>query len=102
MAVYLGISNNGTFVSSDGYTLQDSDGLSLTALPATSKLKIPARVLTLFSLVYLNVASVDTLLPLQVHTTEKHIWLARVNILLMLALDLQKQSKLQKWKRLLL
>ena len=40
MALYLGISNNGTFVTSDGYTLQDSNGLSLTALPATSKLKI--------------------------------------------------------------
>ena len=40
MAVYLGVSNNGTFVSSDGYTLQDSDGLSLMALPATTKLKV--------------------------------------------------------------
>lgn len=40
MAVYLGVSNNGTFVSSDGYTLQDSDGLSLTALSATNKLKV--------------------------------------------------------------
>lgn len=40
MAVYLGISNNGTFVSSDGYALQDSDGLSLTALSATNKLKV--------------------------------------------------------------
>lgn len=40
MAVYLGLSNNGTFVSSDGYALQDSNGLFLTALPSTSKLKI--------------------------------------------------------------
>jgi hypothetical protein len=40
MALYLGIANNGTFVSSDGYALQDSNSLSLTALPATSKLKI--------------------------------------------------------------
>lgn len=40
MAVYLGVVNNGTFVSSDGYALQDSNGISLTALSATSKLKI--------------------------------------------------------------
>lgn len=40
MALYLGVSNNGTFVTSDGYALQSSDGLSLTALSATSKLKI--------------------------------------------------------------
>ena len=40
MALYLGVSNNGTFVSSDGYALQDSNALSLTALPVTNKLKI--------------------------------------------------------------
>lgn len=40
MALYLGVTSNGTFVSSDGYALQDSDELSLTALPSTSKLKI--------------------------------------------------------------
>lgn len=40
MALYLGVSNNGAFVSSDGYALQDLNGLSLNAVPATSKLKI--------------------------------------------------------------
>lgn len=40
MALYLGVINNGTFVSSDGYALQDSNGISLIALPETSKLKI--------------------------------------------------------------
>lgn len=40
MAVYLGISNDGTFVSSDGYTLQDSNDLSLTALSSVHKYKI--------------------------------------------------------------
>jgi hypothetical protein len=39
MAVYLGVSNNGTFVSSDGYTLQDSNSVSLSASPAINKLK---------------------------------------------------------------
>ena len=40
MALYLGVTNNGTFVSSDGYALQDSNGLYLVALPNTSKLRI--------------------------------------------------------------
>lgn len=40
MAVYLGVVNNGTFVSSDGYALQDSNGISLSALPFTNKLKV--------------------------------------------------------------
>lgn len=40
MALYLGIANNGNFVSSDGYTLQDSNSLSLTALPMIVKRKI--------------------------------------------------------------
>lgn len=40
MALYLGISNNGTFVSSDGAVLQDCTGVSLRALPATTKLKV--------------------------------------------------------------
>lgn len=40
MSLYLGVANNGSFVSSDGYALQDSDSLYLTAIPVTSKLKI--------------------------------------------------------------
>jgi hypothetical protein len=40
MALYLGIKNNGTFITADGYVLQDSNGLSLTALPSTNKQKI--------------------------------------------------------------
>ena len=40
MAVYLGISNNGQFISSDGYALHDSDSVYLTALPLTTKFKI--------------------------------------------------------------
>lgn len=40
MALYLGVINNGIFMSSDSYTLQDSNGLSLIALPETRKLKI--------------------------------------------------------------
>lgn len=40
MAQYLGIINNGIFMSSDGYSLQDSNGLSLVAIPKTRKLKI--------------------------------------------------------------
>jgi hypothetical protein len=40
MALYLGVANNGTFVSSDGYSLLDSNNLSLTALPEINKLKI--------------------------------------------------------------
>lgn len=40
MAVYLGIGNDGTFVSSDGYRLLDSNGLYLTALTTTDKYKI--------------------------------------------------------------
>ena len=40
MALYLGIVNNGTFVSSEGYTLLDSNSLYLTAIPATNKHKI--------------------------------------------------------------
>jgi hypothetical protein len=40
MALYLGVANNGNFVSSEGYTLQDSDGFSLTALPMLVKRKI--------------------------------------------------------------
>lgn len=37
MAVYLGVSNNGSFVTSDGYRLQDSTGVPLTATPSTIK-----------------------------------------------------------------
>lgn len=40
MAVYLGVTNNGTFISSDGYKLQDSNGSLLTATPSSDKLKI--------------------------------------------------------------
>jgi hypothetical protein len=40
MAVYLGIANDGTFVSSDGYSIQDSEGLSLYAMQASDKWKI--------------------------------------------------------------
>lgn len=40
MAVYLGITNNGTFVSSDDYALYDSDNLALSATAATSKYKV--------------------------------------------------------------
>ena len=40
MAIYLGISNDGTFVSSDGYSLRDANDLSLYATPATYKWKI--------------------------------------------------------------
>lgn len=40
MALYLGVNNDGSFVSSDGNRLQDSNGLSLYALPETSEWKI--------------------------------------------------------------
>lgn len=40
MAVYLGIANDGTFVSSDGYSLLDSNDLSLYALHASDKRKV--------------------------------------------------------------
>lgn len=40
MAVYLGIGNNGTFVTSDGYRLQDVNEMSLTAQPMISKLNV--------------------------------------------------------------
>ena len=40
MALYLGVVNDGTFITSDGYTLQDSNGLSLYASPETTKWKI--------------------------------------------------------------
>lgn len=40
MAIYSGITNNGTFVSSDGYRLKDSNGLLLYAYQENSKWKI--------------------------------------------------------------
>lgn len=40
MAIYLGIANDGTFISSDNYRLQSSDGLFLCALPESSQRKI--------------------------------------------------------------
>ena len=40
MAIYLGALNDGTFVSSDGYRLLDSNDLLLCALPEESTWKI--------------------------------------------------------------
>jgi hypothetical protein len=40
MALYLGVSNDGAFVTSDGYTLQDLNNLSLMAFPESNKFKI--------------------------------------------------------------
>ena len=40
MAIYLGIANDGTFVSSDGYSLQDANNLSLYATQASDKWKV--------------------------------------------------------------
>lgn len=40
MAIYLGISNDGTFVSSDGYSLRDSNNVSLYAEQASDKWKV--------------------------------------------------------------
>ena len=40
MAVYLGVGNNGSFVTSDDYTLVDANGLTLTAYPSVSKYKV--------------------------------------------------------------
>ena len=40
MALYLGANDNVKFVTLDGYTLQDSEGLSLIALPVVAKRKI--------------------------------------------------------------
>lgn len=40
MAIYLGIVNDGTFVSSDGYSLRDKNDLSLYAVQVTDKWKI--------------------------------------------------------------
>ena len=40
MAIYLGILNDGTFVTSDGYILQDTHGTALYAIPASDKWKI--------------------------------------------------------------
>jgi hypothetical protein len=40
MALHLGIGNDGTFVSSDGYTLLDSNDLSLMAISSAYKYKI--------------------------------------------------------------
>lgn len=40
MALCLGVANNGTLVSSDGYTLKDSNNLSLTVLPMVIKRKV--------------------------------------------------------------
>ena len=40
MAIYLGIGNNGVFVTSDGYKLQDSTGATLIAAPSEDKWNI--------------------------------------------------------------
>lgn len=40
MAIYLGISNDGTFISSDGYSLRDANDLSLYAEQASDKWKV--------------------------------------------------------------
>lgn len=40
MAVYLGIVNDGTFITSDGYRLQDINDVYLYAKQATDKWKI--------------------------------------------------------------
>lgn len=40
MAIYLGTTNDGTFVSSDGYRLLDLNSSILYALPESSKWKI--------------------------------------------------------------
>lgn len=40
MAIYLGINNDGTFVSSDGYALKDSNELFLSATAASYRWKI--------------------------------------------------------------
>jgi hypothetical protein len=40
MPLYLGIANNGTFVSADDYSLQDSNGEHLDAEQLINKLKI--------------------------------------------------------------
>ena len=40
MAIYLGIVNDGTFVSSDGYSLRDSNNISLYAEQASDKWKV--------------------------------------------------------------
>lgn len=40
MAIYLGIVNDGTFVSSDGYSLRDSNNVSLYAEQASDKWKV--------------------------------------------------------------
>ena len=40
MALYLGIGNDGNFITSDGYSLKDSNNLFLTATPESSKYKV--------------------------------------------------------------
>lgn len=40
MALYLGINNDGTFMSSDYYSLLDLNGFLLRALPEESKWKV--------------------------------------------------------------
>lgn len=40
MAVYLGAINNGSFITSDGYRLHDSNGVSLSATSTITKWNI--------------------------------------------------------------
>ncbi len=40
MALYLGVSNDGSFISSDGYTLKDSNNLFLRTIVTTHRHKI--------------------------------------------------------------
>lgn len=40
MAIHLGMPNDGTFISSDGYSMKDSEGVSLNAMQASDKWKI--------------------------------------------------------------
>ena len=40
MAIYLGIKNDGTFTTSDGYILQDANGVPLLAMAVPDKWKI--------------------------------------------------------------
>ena len=53
MALYLGLTNNGTFISSDGYRLQDSNNYALYASQASNKWKIVLNNVTY----HLNVKS---------------------------------------------
>ena len=40
MAIYLGITHDGALISSDGYILQDTNGMTLYALQTSAQYKI--------------------------------------------------------------